>query len=128
MPADDYEVTQEDASRWSSAVQDEESQQAFEGSATNENASEYEQNASAAGDDYAEGVAEYIGADPDDITVDGEYTSGVSDAGSSWRDGVSASGERWADGVQGKESEYVEGAQGAQQTWFNNYVEGVQDD
>jgi len=127
MPADDYEVTQDDASRWSSAVQEEEAQQAFQNSGNSDNANEYEQNAGSAGDEYAAGVAEYANIDPSDVQVDDEYESGSSSAGSEWQSGVQGAGERWADGVAGAEDEYLEGAEGAAQDWFNNYVEGVQD-
>lgn len=127
MGAEDYEVTQDDAQKWSDRVQEDESKQSYEGSATNENSEKWENAASGASDDYAEGVADYIGASPGDIDVADNFSSGVSGKGGDWRDGVSRSADRWADGVQGKQSEYLEGTEGAGQTWYNNYVEGVQD-
>jgi len=127
MAADDYEVTSEDASRWSSAVQEDEAQQAFQGSGNSENANEYESNAGNAGDEYAAGVAEYAGISESEVAVDDDYESGAAQAGSEWQQGVQGAGERWAEGVAGSESEYLEGAEGAAQDWFNNYVEGVQD-
>jgi len=88
MAADDYEVTSEDASRWSSAVQEDEAQQAFQGSGNSENANEYESNAGNAGDEYAAGVAEYAGISESEVAVDDDYESGAAQAGSEWQQGV----------------------------------------
>lgn len=128
MPASDYEVTEDDAELWSERAQTEEAQENFQNSGTSANAEKYEENASNAGDDYASGVADYIGADPDEIAVDDDYEDGVDGAGGDWSSGVSGAGERWAEGVEGKQDEYLEGAQGAGQKWFDNYAEGVSED
>lgn len=125
MPAEDYEQGVQGAgSAWEQGVEGRGSD--YEGGATEDAANEYQSNASASGDSYAAGIAEYLGIDSDQVTVDDEYESGVSGAGSAWRQGVQGSGDRWEEGVQGKGSEYEQAAAEAGDDWFAGYREGVQ--
>lgn len=128
MPADDYsEGIQGAGSSWEDGVQTDEAKNNYQGGATSDAADDYESAAGASGDAYAEGVAEYAGIDANDVTVDGDYESGASSAGSEWRQGVSNSGDKWAAGVQGKGQKYEENAAESAAEWFSGYVEGVQD-
>jgi hypothetical protein len=127
MPANDYSDGIDGAGqKWKDRVDTEQSQDAYEGGATGDASDDYETNAGNAGDEYAAGIADYLGVDENDIDVDGDYESGVSGAGSAWQSGVQASGERWRNGVQGADaSEYEENAKAASNAWFENYKKGV---
>ena len=127
MSSEDYaDGVQGAGSKWQAGANSDEAESSYEGGATSEAADEYQTNASAAGSSYAAGVAEYIGADPDDITTSTEYTNGVQDAGQAWQDGVSGSGAKWRSGIQQTSaSEYEQRAQESAEEWYEGYVEGV---
>lgn len=130
MPADatDYQEGVEGAgSTWQSGVQDEQAQQRFSSGADNEAATEWEQNASAAGDDYASGLADYLGVSEDDITTAGDFTGGIDeDASSEWQSRTSESAEKWADRVQATSAqEYEQAAVDAADDWATEFEEGV---
>jgi len=126
MTASDYEVTEDDAELWAERVQDEESKESFENSATSDNGEKWAEEASDSADAYAAGVADYINASESDIEVEDDYADGCEDNGGAWTSGVNGSAERWADGVEDAQDEYEDGTSGAGQKWFSNYKDGVQ--
>lgn len=128
MPADDLrEGVQGKGSKWKNNVNTDQSQSNYEGGATQDAAGDYETNASNAGSSYASGLADYYGISEDDVATESDYTSGVQDAGDSWRSGVSQSGERWRSGVQqADEGEWEDNTAAAADKWFDNARSGVQ--
>lgn len=129
MPADDYRDGIEGAgSAWKEEVDTDEAENNYEGGATNDAADDYQSNASASSDAYAEGLADYLGISANDVGTASSYANGVSEAGAAWREGVSRSGGKWRRGVsRASASDYEEAAAAAADDWFQNFSEGVQE-
>ena len=130
MSADDYRQGVSGAgSAWKEEVDTDESEQNYQNGATEDAASEYQSNASAAGDSYAAGIASYLGVNEDQVTTGSAYTQGVGEAGAAWREGVGRSGGKWRRGVsRASAQDYEDAAEAAAEDWMEGYRQGVTQD